>query len=173
LLPLGLVRGDRYEYNTSRKWQFSTYLDEPPTAAALEFYRQHGGAYRVWRPAAALMAEYGRYVYLWGPLLAVLLLVAVAGLFWPRRPSGTRPLIVLTLVLGVGLTLVPVLTNEFGWRYILPAIMLVPMSAACAWTRLRLPRHATSTHLQGSWAKPTISRSTGPPPAQSHAEPLG
>jgi hypothetical protein len=142
LLPLGLERDDRYDYSSSRKWQFATYAEHRPKAATLEVYERYGSTYRVWRPPAKLMATYGRYVYLWGPLMGVLLVVAVAGLFWPRRPRGTRPLIALTLLLGVGLTLVPVLTNEFVWRYTLPAIVLVPMSAACAWSRLRRPPEA-------------------------------
>ena len=46
-------------------------------------------------------------------------------------------MVFLTASLGVGLALVPVVTAEFVWRYVLPAVVLLPMAAAVAWTRIR------------------------------------
>ncbi len=86
-----------------------------------------------------MLGVYGFVVYLSGPLLLVLLGLAVRGLFVPTRRGGTesRPLIVLLTSLGVGLALAPDVTAQFTWRYQLPMILLVPVAAALAWTRLQ------------------------------------
>ncbi|HEX6874671.1 MAG TPA: hypothetical protein VF165_03350 [Nocardioidaceae bacterium] len=86
-----------------------------------------------WDPAAAaFMAAYGRWVYLPGPLAAVLLLVAAAatlGLGRARR-SGDRIAIgllagscALTLLTGAAF-------SGFSWRYQLAQMPLLPMAGA-------------------------------------------
>ena len=72
------------------------------------------------------------------PLLLALLVVALAGLVVPRRSHAvdTRPLILLTMVVGLGLAVAPSITAEFVWRYQMPLVLLLPMSAALALTRL-------------------------------------
>ncbi|WP_151082213.1 hypothetical protein [Nocardioides cynanchi] len=134
-------RFDYFEYDTQYKWSFTHYVDYVPTPLWTEpAYAAHGGEMPGTRhPVADLLDWYGRVVYVPGPVLFLLLLVAVAGLAL-RRPDGapaTRPLTFLTLALGVGFVLVPDATAEFVWRYQLPALVLLPMSAALAWTRLR------------------------------------
>jgi hypothetical protein len=88
------------------------------------------------------MAWYGRHVFLngWGAL--ALLALAVAGAVVPRRGRGAslRPLLLLTLALPLMLVLVPDVTAQFVWRYQLPLVVLLPLSAALGWTRLRALR---------------------------------
>lgn len=134
-------RIDYFEYDTQYKWNFTHYVDYVPTPLWTQpAYAEHGGRMPSTRhPVADVLDWYGRIVYVPGPLMLVLLGLAVAGLV-VRRPAGaprTRPLTFLTLSLGVGFVLVPDLTAEFVWRYQLPALVLLPMSAALAWTRLR------------------------------------
>jgi len=134
-------RIDYFEYDTQYKWNFTHYVDYVPTPLWTEpAYATHGGEMPGTRhPVADVLDWYGRAVYVPGPVLFLLLLVAVAGLV-VRRPDdapATRPLTFLTLVLGVGFVFVPDATAEFVWRYQLPLLVLLPMSAALAWTRLR------------------------------------
>jgi hypothetical protein len=136
-------RDDRYEYSTGLKWDFSTYVDYRPTPGwTAPAFAAHGGTMPVTRhPLGDRLADYGRWIRVPGPLLLALLGLAVAGLV-VRREEGrsVRPLAVLLLALPLTLILVPDATAEFVWRYQLPLITLLPLSAALGWTRLRLPR---------------------------------
>lgn len=140
---LAVNRGDRYEYSTAVKWDLSTYVDYRPTPLwTAPAFAAHGGELPVTRhPLGDWFATYGRWVHVPGPLLLVLLVVAVAGLVVrrPRAPS-VRPLAVVLLVLPLTLVLVPDVTAEFVWRYQLPLVVMLPMSAALGWTRLRAAR---------------------------------
>ena len=134
-------RIDYYEYDTQYKWNFTHYVDYVPTPLWTEpAYATYGGRMPSTRhPVADALDWYGRIVYVPGPVVLLLLVLAVAGLV-VRRPADaprTRPLVFLTLALGVGFVLVPDVTAEFVWRYQLPLLVLLPMSAALAWTRLR------------------------------------
>jgi hypothetical protein len=134
-------RVDYFEYYTYYKWNFTHYIDYVPTTSWTgPAYAGHGGEMPTTRqPAGDVLDWYGRHVYVPGPLMLLLLVLAVAGLL-VRRPAGTprtRPLIFLLLSLGVGFMAIPDLTAEFVWRYQLPILVLLPMSAALAWTRLR------------------------------------
>jgi uncharacterized membrane protein YhaH (DUF805 family) len=103
-------------------------------------YARYGGEMPSTRhPAADVLDWYGRIVFVPGPVVLLLLVLAVAGLVVRRPPDAprTRPLAFLTLALGAGFVLVPDVTAEFVWRYQLPLLVLLPMSAALAWTRLR------------------------------------
>ena len=138
LLTLAPQRDDHYEYDTADKWKFETWTQgELPSSSASPLYDEHGGPLRTVTPLASFLAAYGARVYLWGPLMALLALVSVVGFAWPRRSRSTRAMVFLTASLGIGLTLVPVVTAEFVWRYVLPAVVLLPMAAAVAWTRIR------------------------------------
>jgi 4-amino-4-deoxy-L-arabinose transferase-like glycosyltransferase len=133
------VREDRYEYDTADKWSFERYVDrEQLTSFTEPAYRSHGGDLpSVHQPGASWLASYGTWVYLWGPALLALFLLAIAALFVPgRERRGRRSVIALLLMVGGGLMVAPDVTAEFVWRYQLPAILLVPMAAALAWTRL-------------------------------------
>jgi len=142
-------RTDYFEYDTQYKWNFTHYVDYAPTPLWTEpAYAAHGGEMPSTRhPVADVLDWYGRVVYVPGPVLLLLVVVAVAGLV-VRRPAeapATRPLTFLTLTLGLGFVLVPVATAEFVWRYQLPLLVLLPMSAALAWTRLRAQPGTTVT----------------------------
>ena len=138
LMTLAPQRDDRFEYDTADKWKFETWTQgELPSSSASPLYDEHGGPFRTMTPPASFLAAYGARVYLWGPLMWLLALVSVVGFAWPGRSRSTRAMVFLTASLGVGLTLVPVVTAEFVWRYVLPAVMLLPMAAATAWARIR------------------------------------
>ena len=137
---LAPVREDRYEYDTADKWSFARYVDrEQLTGFTEPAYRSHGGELPTVRePGASWLATYGTKVYLWGPALLALLLLAIGALFVPGRDrAGRRSVIALLLLVGGGLTVAPDLTAEFVWRYQLPAVLLVPMAAALGWARVR------------------------------------
>ena len=138
-------RGDRFGYDTSDKWRFGGWYGYDPTDWTGPAYLTHGGQLpRTTGPLARVMSDYGDAVFLTGPLLAVLLLLALAGLLRRRRDGGAdrRPAILLLVTLGLGLTLVPDVTAEFVWRYTLPMVTLVPAAAALAWMQLRGRRFA-------------------------------
>jgi hypothetical protein len=159
VLPFrALQRDDRYEYSTAVKWTFAQYVDYVPTPLWTEpAFAEHGGQLPVSRqPAADAMATYGRHVFVPGPVLALLVVLVVAGLVVRRHePSSRRPLTVLLLVLPLGLSLVPDLTAEFVWRYELTLFTLLPMSAALAWTRLRASRAGRDDGQPGTTATPS------------------
>ncbi|HET7069017.1 MAG TPA: phospholipid carrier-dependent glycosyltransferase [Nocardioides sp.] len=137
-------RHDHYEMSTSVKWTFEQYVDYQATPHwTRPAFEAHGGELPGTRqPMADTMAWYGRHVFLngWGAL--ALLALAVAGAVVPRRGRGAsrRQLLLLTLALPLMLVLVPDVTAQFVWRYQLPLVVLLPLSAALGWTRLRALR---------------------------------
>jgi hypothetical protein len=132
-------RTDRFGYDTAFKWTLRSYLHYKTTDYTRPAYAAHGGEQPHTRqPLANVMATYGDKAYLPGPVLLALSVLSVLGLVL-RRPHDGRPsrsLIFLLLVTGLGLVLATDVTAEFVWRYQLPALLLVPMAAALAWTRL-------------------------------------
>jgi hypothetical protein len=142
------TRVDHYEYGTAVKWTFADYIDYQPTPLwTAPAFAQHGGRAQVTRqPVADVLARYGAWVYVPGPVTLLLLLLGVVGVVVRREDvRPLRPLVVLLLVLPVGLSLVPDVTAEFVWRYELPTFTMLPMAAALAWTRLRAPRRQPGT----------------------------
>lgn len=142
------LRIDLFEYNTASKWSFNHYVGYESTDWTRPAYAAHGGTQPETRqPFGELLKVYGMVVYVWGPLLLALLLVALAGIF-ARRPGNalsTRPLAVLTTTVAVMLMFLPDATAEFTWRYQLPAVVLLPVAAALGWTRLRGERQSGAT----------------------------
>ncbi len=130
-------RTDHYEYDTSHKWSFSAWSRLGPSDFSKPLYAEHGGAYRTQPALEAVLAGYGSVIYLWGPLMGLLVAIGLVGLFRRGQGPRTTPATFLVLSLGVGLILLPVVSVEFVWRYVLPAVVLVPMAAALAWTGLR------------------------------------
>ena len=170
VLPfIAVHRDDRYEYSTAVKWDLSTYVDYRPTPLwTAPAFAAHGGEQPVTRhPLGDWFGTYGSWVHVPGPLLLVLLVVAVAGLV-VRRPGAppVRPLAVLLLLLPLTLVLVPDVTAEFVWRYQLPLVVLLPMSAALGWTRLRAPRTSGGEPATFQGARNVAQ----PPPDRSAAE---
>ena len=62
-----------------------------------------------------------------------------------RLAESDRSLALLTAALGLVLAWAPDVTAEFNWRYQLPMVVLLPISAALAWTRLRGQPGTTAT----------------------------
>jgi hypothetical protein len=139
-LNFDVWRGDRFEYDTAHKWRFGHYATSESTPRTVESYRLHGGQQQhLIKPLAYVMAGYGYVIYLPGPVLfACLVLGVLGGLgFRQARRSGMRSICLLTSLTGAGLLLMPDVTQEFVWRYQLPGIALIPVSAALAYTALR------------------------------------
>ncbi len=137
-------RTDHYEYDTAYKWRFDTYVELDMTARSRAAYAAHGGdQLEVRQPLADWLAWYGWTVYVWGPLLLLLTLVAVLGLV-VRRPfvgeqrsvPPSRAVIFLVLATALGLLAAPAVTAQFVWRYQLPFVVLVPVAAALAVVRV-------------------------------------
>ena len=132
-------RRNYFEYDTAYKWTLHSYIDRKTTRWTRPAYAAHGGEQPHTRhPLGDVMAFYGDKAYLPGPVLLALALLALVGVV-VRRPEGrlpSRSLIFLLLVTGLGLVLATDVTAQFVWRYQLPALLLVPMAAALAWTRL-------------------------------------
>jgi hypothetical protein len=149
---LGFVsvdRHDHYEMYTSVKWQFDrivAYEHSSPTMTAV-FEQRLGGIPAPHQPMADVMEVYGKVVYVPGPLALAILVLAVAGIV-VRRPEeqpSLRPLALLTLAIPLTLVIVPDVTAQFVWRYQLPLVTMLPLSAALGWTRIRGQRGTRAT----------------------------
>ncbi|HEY8865947.1 MAG TPA: phospholipid carrier-dependent glycosyltransferase [Solirubrobacteraceae bacterium] len=120
------------------RWQFRK---EYPvfSPVTLDIVKQHGdGVPQVSPRLARFLHNYGRAVYLPGPLLALGLvagLLAALGVGRARR-SGLRSASFLFAGTGFVLFLSTVMTNEFTWRYVIPLLVLFPPAAALALTAL-------------------------------------
>jgi hypothetical protein len=134
-------RNNHYEMTTSVKWQFADIVayENSSHYMRLAFESRLGGVPSPRQPLADVMGVYGRAVFLTGPLALALVLLASAGIVVRRRDErpSLRPLGLLTLAVPTTLVLVPDVTAQFVWRYQLPLVWLLPLSAALAWTRLR------------------------------------
>jgi hypothetical protein len=134
-------RDDHYEMSTSVKWTFTQYVDYRATPGwTAPAFEAHGGLLpQTHQPVADRLASYGRHVFLRGPWALALVVIAAVGIVVPRRGDGRpsrRPLALLTLALPMMLVLVPDVTAQFVWRYQLPLVVILPLSAALGWTRL-------------------------------------
>jgi hypothetical protein len=138
---ISVDRGNHYEMSTSVKWTFAHYVDYQPTPDwTRPAFAAHGGMMpETHQPMADILAGYGWAIYLPGPLALALAVLAAVGIVVRRpdeRPS-LRPLALLTLTLPLMLVLIPDVTAQFVWRYQVPLVLLLPLSAALGWTRLR------------------------------------
>jgi len=150
LLPFVAVdRHDHYEMSTSVKWQFRTIVpyEHRSHYMSLAFDQRVGGIPAPRQPMANVMEWYGRVVFVPGPLALALLVLAIVGVV-VRRPEeqpSLRPLGLLTLGMPLMLILVPDVTAQFVWRYQLPLVVLLPLSAALGWTRIQHHRGTRAT----------------------------
>jgi 4-amino-4-deoxy-L-arabinose transferase-like glycosyltransferase len=154
-------RVDHFEYDTAYKWSFEARVDYEPTEKMSAAYLAYGGDLpRTRHPVGDWVARYGEHVYVRGPILLLLALLGIAGLVVGGAATlrASRPLIFLTGSVALGLVLVPDVTAQFVWRYQLPALVLLPISAALGWTRIRAavraggqgpPRHRAPTARRG------------------------
>lgn len=136
------ARFDAFGYDTAHKWSFWYFRDFRPTDWNAPSYSRFGGQQPyVRQPLADALGIYGFAVITPGPVVLALLVLVGVGVL-RRRPAADpalRPLALLATLIGLGLALAPDFTAEFTWRYQLPLVILLPIGAALAWTRLRQP----------------------------------
>ena len=114
-----------------KQWQFRVPRGQTLRALQrIEFeVRTWGGAIGGWRPGQRLLAAYQRIAYTPGPLLVAALLLALAGAAVGAVPGRARRLRAETLTLaaaGLLLPLTAAMTSMFDYRYLLPALPLLP-----------------------------------------------
>lgn len=88
---------------------------------------------RLVEPLAAFLDGYQRVVFVRGPLLAIMLLMGLAGIAARWRSWGGRAL--LPWGLAAALIVGPAVTSDFDYRYLLPAIPLACIAAAISMGR--------------------------------------
>jgi hypothetical protein len=81
-------------------------------------------------PYASWIAAYQNFVYMRGPLLALILIIGFAGIVRAWRAFGGAALLPWTV--AVGLLVVPPMVADFDHRYVLPAIPPACLAAALA-----------------------------------------
>ena len=118
-----------------------TYPNNAIGAAPNTIIDQNGGGPHtsVHQPMARFLADYQKVVYTWGPLLAVGLfisLLAVVGVGRARRATLRPECLFLTLG-GVLIFLSAIATALFGFRYQLPALVLLPPATVLAVSMLK------------------------------------
>jgi hypothetical protein len=82
------------------------------------------------RPLAVFFVNYQRYIYLQGPMLAVIVLIGLAGIAARRRRWGGLAL--LPWALAVLLLVLPPLTIGYNSRYVLATVPCFCLAAALA-----------------------------------------
>jgi hypothetical protein len=165
---IAIDRTDHFEMQTSAKWTFGHFVDYEPSDWTGPSFDVHGGSrLQTHDPMADVMSFYGRFVFVPGPVCLVLVVLAAAGIVVRRRERGPslRPLALLTLALPLMLVLIPDVTAQFVWRYQLPLVTLLPLSAALAWTRLR------AEHPSRRGQAPTMTEETTVTQAPAGAQP--
>lgn len=95
--------------------------------------------FHVTRQPAAILRTYQTFIYMYGPLLLAILLIALIGLVLrPRAPEDPdrRPVIALLTLSGLLLLLVPVATATFDYRFMLLTHPLLPVAASLSGDRI-------------------------------------
>jgi hypothetical protein len=102
--------------------------------ARQEFGGPSLGDTRAVRPWDRLVQIYQRYVYVRGPLLAIIVLIGAGGVLarW-RRWGGTG---LLPWLVGALLIVLPPMTSGFSYRYVLAAVPAACLAAGLAFTCL-------------------------------------
>ncbi|MFC5180007.1 hypothetical protein [Actinomadura harenae] len=122
-------RANRPTANTVAEYRFPAHYRRHGTTVKPS--RRYGGVTarpRVVQPFARWIRAYQDLVFLPGPLLAALLLAALAGIV--RRPRSPA---LLPLLAGVALIVVPAATADFDHRYLIPAVPLLSLAAVLPW----------------------------------------
>jgi hypothetical protein len=144
-LTFGWTRHDYPKRSVSRLYLFP---DDPtiipsspvlqgrvPTAVAA--YAGLGPTGAIRGPYAGWLRTYQHWIFIRGTLLAAILALGLAGAIRRRSLDAA-----LTWVMAVCLLMVPLLTADFDYRYVLPVIPIACISAALA--ARRVPRPAES-----------------------------
>jgi len=88
---------------------------------------------RVVQPFAGFLVGYQRYVYLQGPMLAVILLIGLGGVLARRRRLGG--LVLLPWALGVLLLVLPPVAIGFNSRYVLATVPCFCLAAGLTFAK--------------------------------------
>jgi hypothetical protein len=152
----------------------------PPTAAdkTKSSWIPGGTAYGDWlsygrqRPGAVnpsfdyLMVDYQRYVYTWGPLLAVIFVLGLGGVITVRRrrwrPTTLRWQVrgtsMLPWITAVGLLLFPIASADFDYRYLIPVLPFACIAAGLAFAprSRRWTPGPPSSGSEGAEAEPAV-----------------
>jgi hypothetical protein len=142
---------NRLNYPTSWTAGLYRFPDDPATLPAApniggdgpSLLRAYAGTVpkgRAAEPYAGWLREYQRWIHLRGTMLAALLTIGLAAIR-RRRPGAA-----LTWSLAAALLLVPLLTTDFDYRYLLPAAPL-----ACAAAALTVSRRASPHEEVTPW----------------------
>ncbi|MGE5291773.1 MAG: hypothetical protein ACM3ML_32170 [Micromonosporaceae bacterium] len=144
-------------YTFAGAWTSLPEWPEPDGRSAAQVARAYGGARAatvIAEPYAGVMRWYQRYIYLRGTLLGLILLVPLAGglaqvVVRARRregrhgasmeargaPGGQRGAAWLCWAAAVALLVVPSMTVDFDYRYVLPVVPFACLAAALAGRR--------------------------------------
>jgi hypothetical protein len=127
------VRGAGPEQYSPVYLQFHTFI-RPDKAAYASIAKLGYPAPAVERGPAAFLTDYGRWVYLPGPVLAAGLVLALGGLVigWARGPASRQAGDAATLLFtasAIAILLPPAMFATFDWRYQLPQLSLIPVAA--------------------------------------------
>lgn len=125
---------------TYRYYLFRPRVVAPPPQAArrIRTYSHASADTPVVQPYAGALRTYQRYVYLPGVLFGLIILVGLAGIITRWRRFGGR--ISLPWGVAVALIVIPPVTVEFDYRYVLPAVAPACVAAALAVRDLRSAR---------------------------------
>lgn len=152
----------------SEKYQFSLATRDwapagsQPSRALPKEQRDYtggaGAATRAVPPFSSWMIFYQRYVFLRGPLVAIALLLGLAGIVASWLRGGLRRLrdwggpALFPWLAAMAMLLVPVATADFSVRYVVPAQPVACLAAALAFVSLRVARSRAPDRLRVAWA---------------------
>ena len=161
-LTFGWTRQEYPKRSVSRLYLFPddpTIIPAAPVAqdkepAAVIAYANPGPTGAIRGPYAGWLRTYQHWIFLRGTLLAAVLAVGLAGLIRRRSLDAA-----LTWVMAVCLLMVPLLTADFDYRYVLPAVPIACLSAALA--ARRVPRPAESEVIGAGEHTDAIPAETG------------
>lgn len=97
---------------------------------------------RLRQPYAAIIDDYQRFIFLSGPVLAVIVLAGLAGCLMPRRRTAEGTFLWVSAVI---LMIFPAAEHEYAYRYILPSVPLMCIAAALAMRPAGQPQARSSS----------------------------
>ena len=125
------------------------------STAGIGPYLGHPLGTRLAEPYAHLLRGYQKFIFVPGPLFALVVALGLAGIVLPRRRVGAAVLLWTSAVVTVVL---PIAEHEYTYRYVIPAVPLACMAAALAFTRRAQAESAgdeeLAPELSGSVSQP-------------------
>lgn len=162
---------DRYQFAfATNAWIDQGSVNGQALARNQRSYTHDGTSWtKAVQPYAGWMRGYQRFVTLRGTILAVLLLVGMAGIArsWAgggfRRLSGWGGPALYPWVTGLAMLLVPTATADFSQRYALPATSVVLLAAALAVAPRGAGRRYEAAGVPAAADPPAAVAGAGPP----------